>query len=964
MTRTALSSLLFCLLWQVPTVARTPALAPEAALDAFTVRDGYRVELVAAEPLVRDPVSFDWGPDGGLWVVEMGDYPLGLDGQGAPGGRVVRLYDDDGDGRCERSVVFLDGLSFPTGIRHWRGGVLITTVPRILFAKDLDGDGHSDITNTLYQGFNHGNEQHLVNNLAWGLDNWIHCANGDSGGTIRSVLTGAEVSIRGRDFRIRPSVGLLEVESGQTQFSRTRDDWGNWFGCANPTPIFHFVLEDRYLRRNPHGVPPRAKRDLYPGESPVYPTSETLPRFNMPWQADRFTSCNGIVSYRDALLGEGLQGDAFVSEPVHNLVHHIDLEPDGVSFIARREPGHEEKEFLSSTDHWFRPTKLRTGPDGALWIADMYREVIEHPQYFFIGGFADFDVRAGDDRGRIYRVVPVDGELRSVPQLVGKTSLELTEHLSAVNGWVRDMAHQLLVGRGDRSVASRLRSLAIDSPEPLARLHALCVLDGLDVLDGGTVARLLGDPHFAVRRHAARLAEHFVEDVPAVGDQLLKLLSDPSPVVRLQLAYTLGYWFSPRAGAALGKLALLDADDEYLLAGCESSAVPHLEQIGAALLGAANSPPGILLERFLPMAVAATVDRPDAQRAFLMRITQADGDAFLPWQFRATAALLARGNEAAPLLFESAGDLRERVTRLAAAARRVAADEGQEVEMRGAAIDLLGRSSVLPDEEDGLGTTQDLLVTLMDARHPPRVQEQAAASLGLLVDEGSYRVLLRGWRSRAPALKKRILLHFQNRRSWWGAVLDAVEDSTIARGEIDAGFRGRLLGGRDEGVRQRAAQLFQVELNASRQGVVERFRGLQPTPTARTRGLEIFEKKCSPCHRIAEVGHDVGPSLAAITDKSVDNLLVSILDPNRSVEEKFYQYVFVTREGLALSGIFGGESGNSVELIGADGKSTQILRRDLVSIQDTRTSLMPEGLEDGLTKEDMAALIALLQSAP
>ena len=950
-----------CLLSQ--SAVGMPPLTSGEARETFTLRPGYRIELMAAEPVVRDPVSFDWGPDGTLWVVEMSDYPLGLDGQGSPGGRIVRLFDDDGNGRYDRSVVFLNKLSFPTGVRPWRGGALVTTVPRILFAKDLDGDGRADVTNTLYEGFHHGNEQHLVNNLAWGLDNWFHCANGDSGGEIRSVLTNVKVSIRGRDFRIRPGLGLLEVESGQTQFSRTRDDWGNWFGCSNPTPIFHFVLEDRYLRRNPHCVPPRSRKVLYPGESPVYPTSETLPRFNMPWQANRFTSCNGIVAYRDTVLGAEFRGDAFVSEPVHNLVHHIDLRPDGVSFHGSREVGQEEKEFVSSTDNWFRPTKLRVGPDGALWIADMYREVLEHPEYFFMGPFAEFNVRAGEDRGRIYRVVPVDGELRPATKLTGTTSLALTEKLGSANGWVRDMAHQLLVERCDRSVAGRLREVAVGSSESLARLHALCALDGIGELDAATVTRSLADAHAGVRRHAVRLAQGFVGDDPAVGGALLRLLDDTSATVQLQLAYTLGEWGSQRAGEALGRLALAHADDEYLLAACESSAMPHLEEIGAALLEATDTPPGSLLERFLPMAVAATVSRPAVQRAFLLRITEPDGAGFSPWQFRALVALVDRGTETAPLLFESAGALHDRLQGVAEAARGTAADANAAVETRQAAIGLLGRRSALSGEQE-VETARELLLSLLAARHPPLVSEQAAASLGHLVDESSHRVLLRDWRSRSPALKKKLLLHFQRRGSWWGLLLDAVEDGTILRDEIDANFRGRMLGGRDDNMRERAARVFRVELDADRETVIERFRGLKPAPDARARGLEIFEKKCATCHRFGDKGHDVGASLAAITDKSVDSLLASILDPNRSVEEKFYQYVVVTRDGLTFNGIFGGESGNSVELVMPDGKPVQILRRDLVSIQDTRTSLMPVGLEEGLTRDDMAALIALLQSTP
>jgi putative membrane-bound dehydrogenase-like protein len=191
-------------------------LPPERSLAAIRVRHGFTVELVAAEPLVRDPVAFEWGPDGKLWVVEMGDYPLGVDGKGKPGGRVKFLEDTNGDGRYDKATVFLDNLNFPNGILPWGKGVLITAAPDILYAVDTDGDGRADTREVLYRGFREGNQQHRVNGLVRGLDNWIYCANGDSGGLITSTKTGKRCNIGGRDFRIRPSTGEIETEAGST----------------------------------------------------------------------------------------------------------------------------------------------------------------------------------------------------------------------------------------------------------------------------------------------------------------------------------------------------------------------------------------------------------------------------------------------------------------------------------------------------------------------------------------------------------------------------------------------------------------------------------------------------------------------------------------------------------------------------------------------------------------------------
>ncbi|MDQ6630535.1 MAG: dehydrogenase, partial [Verrucomicrobiota bacterium] len=228
------------------------AKSPQDSLAAIKVFPGFKVELVASEPLIEDPIAFDWSADGKLWVVEMRDYPLGLDGKGKPGGRIRFLEDTNGDGRYDKSTIFLDDIPFPNGIIPWRNGVIISAAPEIFYAEDSDGDGKADIRKTLFQGFGEGNQQHRLNGFDYGLDNWIYGANGDSGGEVTSMLTGKKVNINGRDFRFRPDDGAFESESGETQFGRHRDDWGNWFGNNNPAWLWHYLFPEHYLARNPH----------------------------------------------------------------------------------------------------------------------------------------------------------------------------------------------------------------------------------------------------------------------------------------------------------------------------------------------------------------------------------------------------------------------------------------------------------------------------------------------------------------------------------------------------------------------------------------------------------------------------------------------------------------------------------------------------------------------------------------
>ncbi|MBC7820545.1 MAG: hypothetical protein IAG10_26980, partial [Planctomycetaceae bacterium] len=640
------------------------------------------VELVAAEPLVRDPVAFDWGPDGKLWVAEMADYPLGVgageeaDGEDASlrspvaprqesrratdspspddsaknansrsadpvaerqgykkgGGRVRFLEDTDGDGKYDKSTVFLDKLNFPNGVMAWRDGVLISAAPEVLFARDTNGDGRADEVKVLLTGFGEGNQQHRVNGFSWGLDNMVHCANGDSGGAIKVVAalrdataesrsdsaTKKLIDIRGRDFRWNPDTGEIDPTSGQTQFGRNRDDFGNWFGNNNANPMYHFVLDDFYTRRNPHVAPPDPKKQvsITPGPSPVFPISRTLSRFNDFAMANRFTSANSAMVYRDDLLFErsrhaprdepkrdstskvenaptsversarhaerdGYVAHVFISEPVHNLVHHEVMTADGVTFTSRRPDDEQQSEFLASKDNWFRPTQIKTGPDGALYIADMYRQVIEHPQYIPPALQEKLDLRAGHDKGRIYRVVPVKGLVRKesnefeelAPWPLTKASKgELYEALRSANGTVRDLAHRMIYWQCI-DAGRDLFGLSLQETIPIARLHVLSILDGMRRLDGFDLSLALShEPLSAVRRRGLQAAENFEGDLPdPLINQLSQMGRDPDPFVRMQFAYTLGHPKFASLGHELGKLLYRERDDKYLVAAAMSS---------------------------------------------------------------------------------------------------------------------------------------------------------------------------------------------------------------------------------------------------------------------------------------------------------------------------------------------------------------------------------------------------------
>ncbi|MGH7128956.1 MAG: PVC-type heme-binding CxxCH protein, partial [Planctomycetaceae bacterium] len=444
----------------------------------------------------------------------------------------------------------------------------------LLYAEDTDGDGRADTREVLYSGFVESNPQHRINGFAYGLDNWLYLGSGASSGNVTSHRTGETINMSGRDLRIRPDTGEFDAESGRTQYGRGRDDWGNWFGNTNSNPLFHFVISDRYLRRNRDVAAPDPKVHLLtpPGAPPVFPSSRTVDRFNDLHAANRFTSACGPAVFRDPSLGESMYGSGFICEPVHNLVHRTIIEPNGVTFRGRRHESEQQSEFLSSTDTWFRPVRVQTGPDGALWVADMYRQVIEHPEWIPLDWQAKLDLRAGADKGRIYRVYRKGRRPGPLPNLADLSTAELVKRLSSQNGPTRDLAQQLLVQRGDETVVPALKELATSGDTPLPRIHALGTLDGLNALDAKLLSELLRRADARVLPFAIRCCEPFLPEHPELGEALVELAEHEDLRVRFQLALSLGEWNDPRAGDALGQLALRDAGDEWMRAAILSSA--------------------------------------------------------------------------------------------------------------------------------------------------------------------------------------------------------------------------------------------------------------------------------------------------------------------------------------------------------------------------------------------------------
>lgn len=939
-----------------------PPRTPAQSIAALRLRDGYVAELAAAEPLVASPVAVDFGPDGRLWVAEMYDYPAGADGQFSPGGRVRVLHDSDRDGRFDRAQVFLEGIPFPTGVTVWRDGVLICAAPDILFARDTDGDDRADDVQRLFSGFATHNYQARVNSLEYGLDGWVYGSSGLFGGEITCHKTGNVVSLGRRDFRIDPDRGVIEPAIGATQQGRVRNDWGDWFGCNNGQFVLHYPMEEAALRRNPRFQPPAMAVSVPSGgdAGQVFPISETI-RFKLSGPAGRATAACGLGIYRDDLLGSGVSGNSFTCEPVNNLVHRRVLSPNGVVFQGLRAPGEEQAEFVASTDPWFRPVQARTGPDGALWIVDMYRFVIEHPIWIPPETLAELDPRAGADRGRLYRILPRGGTPREWLRLAELDGPGLVAALDSPNGWQRDMAQQLLVWNQETGVADDLAALVRNADRPVVRMQALCVLELLGELQTDLLAQTLTDGHPGVRRQAVRIAAGRLKKEDSLLDVVLGRASDPDRQVQLQVAYSLGDSNDPRAAVALARLARQHAGDSYLVAGVLSSLTA---ESAAAVYQAALTQPGetpATLRKAL-LAQVAALSPPAALGPVIAGICRPVAPERQADQFRSLSEvlpILARQSRSVEDLLPEAD--RGHWESVVSAARSTVASASAAESLRLAAMGLV---AVLPG---GHADDIELLGQLLSPQTPGGLQQAAIAGLSRRSGDEVAHVLLAHWGALSPDRRGEILGVLLSRPAWTGQLLTAIDEQAVQAGELETAVRQRLLEHPTVALRERAAKLLTLPGSADRKELIQRYLAEATDAGNPQQGRELFAKRCATCHRLQDVGQTIGPDLSPYSTKPFSALVTAVLDPNQAVDPRYHNYAISLDDGRVLSGMIQEEAAAGFKVASADGKFHSVLRTEVEELKNSARSLMPEGFEKDVSPAalaDLQAWLTSLQSPP
>ena len=967
---------------ELPRIAPTE---PKAALATFRVADGFRLDQVAAEPLVVDPIAIAFDENGRMFVVEMRDYSEQAEEHL---GRIRLLEDTNGDGIFDQSYVYAEGLSWPTAVACYKGGILVGAPPFIYYFRDDDGDRRADTKELVFKGFGRSNVQGLMNTFEWGLDNRIHGATSSSGASVTREEGASKLAVvqpaqapsseplvlRGRDFAIEPRSMTLEPTSGGGQHGMSFSVWGDKFVCSNSDHIQHVRFEDRYVARNPYYAAPGARLSIAVDgpqaevyrSSPVEPWRIVRTRLRMQKivpgvvegggrPAGYFTGATGVTIFRGNAWPEEFSGWAVVGDVGSNLIHRKRLEADGATFKAYRFD--QESELLSSSDIWFRPAQFTNSPDGGLYICDMYREVIEHPASLPPVIKRHLDLTSGRDRGRIYRLVAKDFQQPAPVRLGSADIATLVQTLDHANSWQRETAARLLYERQDRAAIGPLEKLVSAATRPETRLRALYALDGLQALSPAVLLTGLRDPHARVREHAVRLCERLAGDSAVLLEQLYAMVADPEFRVRYQLAFSLGELPSgPRRNEALAKLAKQDGTNALMQVAVMSSLREGAGEVLGSLtsdLTWSQSASGRTWTGLLASQIGKQ-QRPADIAAVLSLIRDASPEAKEVTQAVVQSLAAPQGSELATQLAavtggQAAAWMASLLTQSAAMAGDSEAPEAKRIE----AIQRLRLGE--------LGTRRELFVKLIAPYQPAGVQAAAVATLASYRAPEVAQILIDQWATLSPDLRSRAAEVLFSREAWLPTLLGAIEAGKIRASDLDPTRLRLLAEHRDPAIRERAARLRELSSTSARTEVLTQYRSALSLTGDAVKGREVFKKACSACHQLEGVGYPTGPNLAAMRARGPEAILTNVLDPNREVNPQYVSYAVITNDGRTLTGMITAESATSVTLKRADNAADTVLRIDIEELRSTGQSLMPEGLEKQIDPQAMADLLAYLQ---
>lgn len=960
-------------------------LSPEESAKRLVLQPGFAAQLWAHEPDITKPIALAWDERGRLFIGETVDYPNELQKPGEGRDRIKICEDTDGDGRADKFTVFADKISIPTSLCFANSGLIVTEGGNTLLLKDTDGDGRADERRVLFSGWGMGDTHATVSNLRYGLDNWVWGTVGYSG--FDGEVGGKRLKFGQGVFRFKPDGSALEFirSSNNNTWGLGLSEEGLVFGStANNNASWFMAIPNRFYEAVSGWS--AARMETIADSQAIYPVTDKVRQVDAH---GRYTAGAGHALYTArAFPKEFWNRIAFVAEPTGHVLGWFRLEPNGSDFKAVNLGS-----FLASDDEWTAPIVAEVGPDGALWVLDWYNYIVQHnpvPQGFENGRGNAYETKLRDKRhGRIYRVTaqaaPATGPMKT---LAAAGPGDLVAALKSDNQLWRLHAQRLLVERGQKDVAPKLQELIPATQADAAGLHpaavhALWTLHGLGAADRAAVAALK-HPGADVRRTAASVLPR--EETSASALLEAGLLRDSDAQVRLAALLALAECpDSEAAGTAI--VAFLhdskNAADRWLREAATAAAARHLDGFGHALLTDAKPLPEEALEavRIVARHYAARGD--EGVTGVIAALPMAAG----PTAAAVLEGLAAGWPDEKPLALDDGlrRGLRETLTALPAAARARLLVLVQKWRALDAFPQELAaaKRSLATELADGsrsdaarlaaaralirLGDDAESAHVILAQVTPQATPEFGGGLIRTLADSrqaGTAAELLAAWDRLSPGQKRATLGVLSRRAEWAAALLDAVAAGRVLRTDLGPETWQQLRSVGDDALRRRARDLATggTAVSADREQVVAQLQPAAKRDGNVAKGKELFAANCAVCHRMDGVGQNIGPELSGIGARPRGDVLLEILDPNRSVEANYRLWTVDTKGGDSFSGRLDAETQTSVEITDLTGQKHVVQRKDIGKLASSNQSIMPAGFES-LGEEGLADLLAYLATS-
>ena len=915
-----------CLLAAEPTnfppVTRTnttpaPALVRPDAFKGFLIKKGFRLDLMAAEPLLMDPVAMAFDENGRLFVLES---PRDAVNSESRMGRLRLLQDVDGDGVFDKSTIYAVDLPDPGALICYEGGVYVSAGEQILYLRDSRGGGVADVRREVYRGFGEATNgvqgRVIITSMVWGLDNRIHVGTAGHGGDVfSSNLPKRSVVLTEGNFAFDPRTQELTPETGVASAGMCFDSRGRKYVSMSTEHIVQVMYESRYSGRNPLYTMPGSLLDIAP-EMPIFPAR------GAPGAAARFSTATGLMIYRGNAFPVEYWENAFTIDSAAGVVHRDKLRTTGIEMFAERAADESGFEFLSLKEGLFQPTQLANAPDGTLYIAGVVREPPVARKT---------NAPSAALLGRILRVAPLNFKQPAQVQLSNATPAQLVALLRHPNGWQRDTAARLLYQRQDKAAILPLAQLALETQaSPVSRIHALHALAGMQALAAAQLARVLTDADERVREHAVLLAEKFIGsngNLPDVlSGPLISLAGDVSPRVRYQVAFTLGQVRHPARNQALADCLRRDPANRWLQAAVMSSAGEGAGDVFGALAADGN------------------VRSNEGTRELLRQLVQMIGSRNQPMEATTTLNAIQTIPEA-ELAFSLALALSDGLQRVNSSL--------VSVDAQGALRPLYTRAIQLAGDANASETLQLLAIRLLETSRFADVQVSVN--------------LLERWPGLSTLMRLDAVVAMLARPERAAILMTGLERGIIRFAELTSVQIRFLLSHRDPIIRARALAVFGAMAVQNRQQAVNRYLPALRMGGTAERGHGIFQARCAVCHQIGGDGNPIGMELVDLGRFSREQILIKILDPNRNLPRNSAQAIIETKDGSTLMGFISEQGNKSITLCQPNGAGRVVGRQNIVAQDTLGISAMPEGLETGLNSQDLADLIEYLKpngSAP